>query len=65
MSFVANDTVSAPLMHRTLLPALQEAFPVDLRGVPTVQPVHHRAILATPTCVRAVAATVGAGMPDD
>jgi hypothetical protein len=37
MSFVANDTVSAPLMHRTILPALQEAFPLDLRGVPTNQ----------------------------
>ena len=37
MSFVANDTASAPLMHRTIMPALQDAFPVDLRGVPTIQ----------------------------
>ena len=65
MSFVANDTVSAPLLYRTLLPALQDAFPVDLCGVPTNPSVDHRAILATPIRIGAVASAVGVGMPDE
>jgi|SRR5688500_15715694 len=64
MSFVANDTVSAKLMHRTLLPALQDAFPVDLRGVPTIQSVDHRAVVSTPIRAGAASSTAGAGMPD-
>jgi hypothetical protein len=63
MSFVANDTVTAPLMHRTIMPALKDAFPIDVHGVPTIQAVHHRTILATPTCVRAVAG--GPRMPGE
>lgn len=65
MSFVANDTVSAPLIHGTLLPALQGAFPVDVRGVPNIQSVDHRAIMATPIRIGAVVSPVGAGMPDE
>ena len=65
MSFVANDTVSAARMHRTLLPALQNAFPINVRGVPPIHSVDHRAIMATPIRIRAVADTVGAGMPDE
>jgi hypothetical protein len=37
MTFVANDTVSAPLMHRTIMPALQDAFSVEARGVPRME----------------------------
>ena len=55
MSFVANDTATAPLIHRTIMPALQDAFPVEVRGVPMVPREPHRAILATPASVRVVA----------
>ena len=67
MSFVANDTVTAPLMHRTIMPALQGAFPVDVSGVPTIPipVVHHRTILATPAGVRVVAGAAGPAMPDE
>jgi hypothetical protein len=37
MTFVANDTVSAALMHRTIMPALQNAFSVEARGVPRME----------------------------
>jgi hypothetical protein len=64
MSFVANDTVSGALMHRTILPALQDAFPVDVRGVPPTESTPHRAILTTPPYGQVVAGTAGSGMPD-
>ena len=44
MSFVANDTVSAPLMHRTIIPALRGAFSVETRGVPRAEVTDDRAV---------------------
>ena len=43
MAFNSNDTVLASLMHRTIIPALQDAFPMDLRGVPGSEHTDHHA----------------------
>jgi hypothetical protein len=44
MTFVANDSALASTLHRTILPALNAAFTVGVRGIPC--PVHEGATSA-------------------